>query len=149
MIQPVTFLVWTENSPTALLRLATIFTRRRVNIESLTVSQSETVGMSRFTIVARLSHVVAATVGRQIERLIEVRRVLVSTDVELVHREVALVRARISEEKERDLMSKLSEVKVLQRSSTGVLLEVSGTESHVSSVLQELRDTSLTEFVRL
>jgi acetolactate synthase-1/3 small subunit len=90
----------------------------------------------------------AATIGRQIERMIEVRRVFVFTDTELVHREVALFRAELSEHAEQDLLSRFSGAKVLQRETSCLLIEVAGTEAQVSSILDELRGKGLTEFVR-
>ena len=77
MKQPVTFLVWTDNSPGVLLRLTSLFTRRKINVESLTVSATEQEGISRFTVTISTDPIIAATVGRQIERMIEVRRVFV------------------------------------------------------------------------
>ena len=148
MIQPISFLVWTENSPGVLLRLTTLFTRRKVNIESLTVSETETAGVSRFTIVAKLNHVLAATMGRQIERMIEVRRVFVFTDAGVIHREVALFRAKLSEDQETALLAQFPEAKVVQRGNSGSLIEMSGTESQVSAMLAELSARGVSEFVR-
>jgi acetolactate synthase-1/3 small subunit len=148
MIQPISFLVWTENSPGVLLRLTTLFTRRKVNIESLTVSATEREGISRFTIVVQLDHVLAATVGRQIERMVDVTRVFVFADSELIHREVALFRAALSEEREREVLARYPDASVIQRGREGTLLQVSGTEALISSLLDELRNESVSEFVR-
>jgi acetolactate synthase-1/3 small subunit len=146
--QPVTFLVWTENSPGVLLRLTTLFTRRKLNVESLTVSATETAGISRFTVVIQTDPVKAATIGRQIERMIEVRRVFVFAEPDIIHREVALVRAKISDEREVTLHATFADIKTLQRSPNGTLLQCTGTESDISALLSFLAQDEVTEFVR-
>ena len=146
--QPVTFLVWTENSPGVLLRLTTLFTRRKINVESLTVSATETPGISRFTVVIETDPVKAATIGRQIERMIEVRRVFVFTEPDIIHREVALVRVKLSEERELAVAAAFQDAKVLQRSPNGALLQFTGTEAEISSLLAFVAHDEVTEFVR-
>jgi acetolactate synthase-1/3 small subunit len=148
MREPITFLVWTENSPGVLLRLASLFSRRKINIESLTVSETELQAISRFTIVIVIEPALAATIGRQIERMVEVRRVIVSTESWVVHREVALFRARISREDENSLRARFPRVSIIDRSDTGVLLECCGTTEEVAAISEELRGAGLSEFVR-
>ena len=148
MNQPITFLIWTENSPGVLLRLTGLFTRRKINVESLTVSTTEVSGISRFTVTVAVDPIVAATIGRQIERMIEVRRVFAFTESEIMHREVALVRAEISQEFEATLLAKFPCALVLHRGAKGALIQVTGTEEEISSLVTELEPYSVTEFVR-
>ena len=148
MQEPITFLVWTENSPGVLLRLASLFSRRKINIESLTVSETEAAGVSRFTIVIVIEPVLAATIGRQIERMIEVRQVIVSSDSWVVHREVTLMRALISLEDERQLQERYPRIQVVDRNDSGVLLEYCGTTDEIGAVSEDLRGRGLCEFVR-
>jgi acetolactate synthase-1/3 small subunit len=148
MKELITFLVWTENSPGVLLRLASLFSRRRINIDSLTVSETEESGISRFTIAITIEPVLAATIGRQIERLIEVRRVIVNSESCVVHREVALMRAMIPGEEESRILERYPKLRVIERSDRGVLLECCGTTSDITTIVQELRACGLLEFVR-
>lgn len=148
MIEPITFLVWTENSPGVLLRLTTLFTRRKTNVESLTVSATEQEGVSRFTIVVNLDPSVAATIGRQIERLVEVRRTVVFTDAEIVLREIALCRATLTQSEESALLAKFPEVSVVDRTTTSLLLQCAGDEGTISRLVADLKKTVLLEFVR-
>jgi acetolactate synthase-1/3 small subunit len=148
MAEQITFLVWTDNSPGVLLRLASLFSRRKINIESLTVSETEQSGVSRFTIAIVIEPVLAATIGRQIERLVEVRRVIVSTEPWVVHREVALMRAALSSEEEERLKSRYLNMRIIERSANGVLLEVCGTTPEIATIVEELRSSGLLEFVR-
>lgn len=148
MNQPVTFLVWTDNSPGVLLRLTTLFTRRKINVESLTVSATEEEGISRFTIVITTDPIIAATIGRQIERMIEVRRVFVFAEPDVVHREVALIRARVSADSEAMLIARHSECRIVERGERGVLMQFTGTEGEISALLSDLQPHGITEFVR-
>lgn len=148
MNQTVTFLVWTDNSPGVLLRLTTLFTRRKINVESLTVSVTEVEGVSRFTIALSTDPVIAATIGRQIERMIEVRRVFVFAEPDIVHREVALVRARLERDDEALLLQQYPDCKVVERGARGTLVQFTGTEGEISSLLARLEPHGVTEFVR-
>lgn len=148
MKEQITFLVWTENSPGVLLRLASLFSRRKINIDSLTVSDTEKSDISRFTIVICIEPVLAATIGRQIERFIEVRRVIVSSESWVLHREVALMRATLSPEAEVRIRERHPKLKVIERSDKSVLLECCGTTSEITEIVQELRECTLLEFVR-
>ena len=148
MNQPVTFLVWTDNSPGVLLRLTTLFTRRKINVESLTVSATELAGVSRFTVVISTDPIIAATIGRQIERMIEVRRVFVFSEPDIVHREVALVRARLEQDEELVLGQRFPDSKIIERGAQGILVQFTGTEGEISSLLSHLEPHGITEFVR-
>lgn len=145
----ITISVWTEDSPGVLLRLASLFSRRRINIDSLTVSATEEVGISRFTIVILIEPSLAATIGRQIERLVEVRRVIVSEESWVIHREVALIRT-ISEESEMSaLLQRYPYSRILDTSPQGVLLECSATTEEIHAVISYLQERGwLREIVR-
>jgi acetolactate synthase-1/3 small subunit len=148
MNQPVTFLVWTDNSPGVLLRLTTLFTRRKINVESLTVSATEEEGISRFTVVVTVDPIIAATIGRQIERMIEVRRVFVFTDPDVLHREVALIRAKLDLDSEREVLELFSTSSIVERGERGSLIQFTGTEGEISALLARLEPLGITEFVR-
>lgn len=148
MKQPITFLVWTENSPGVLLRLTTLFTRRTINVESLTASATESPGISRFTIVVDTDPGVAATIGRQIERMIEVRRVFVFTEDHIVHREIALVRTKVESSRAQEIVDRHAGVLIVESNASGVLFQVVGTECEITAVLNEFGVDQISEFVR-
>jgi acetolactate synthase-1/3 small subunit len=148
MKELVTFLVWTENSPGVLLRLTTLFTRRKINVESLTVSVTEVAGISRFTIAIESDRVIAATIGRQIERMIDVRRVFVLTEDDIVHREVVLLRATLDDVTVGELSAQFSELRCLDRTDEGVLLQFTGDEKEIGRFLGQVEPQRISEFVR-
>jgi acetolactate synthase-1/3 small subunit len=148
MKQPITFLVWTENTPGVLIRLASLFSRRKINIDSLTVSETEVYSISRFTLVITVEAGLAATIGRQIERMIEVRRVIVSTEPWVVHREIVMFRAKLSQDTETSLRKRYAALRVIEKNDAGYLIEFSGTTDQIDAISDELRENGLSEFVR-
>ena len=78
-----TISVFSENTPGVLNRITIIFTRRKVNIESLTVSETEKKGVSRFTIVVVCDEKMSQKLVRAINRTIEVVDVFASENREL------------------------------------------------------------------
>ena len=148
MKEQVTFLIWTQNRPGVLLRLTTLFTRRKINVESLTVSVTEVEGISRFTIAINSDPVTAATIGRQVERMVDVRRVFVFEERDVVHREVVLLRARISEEVQKAMQRSFPLLLEIERREDCALLQFTGPEDEVEKLLRYLEPYGLIEFVR-
>jgi acetolactate synthase-1/3 small subunit len=85
-----TISVYTENNPGLLNRIATIFLKRHINIESLNVSRSEIANVHRFTIVARMKELAVKKLVGQIEKQIEVIKAYYHTDDEIIFHETAL-----------------------------------------------------------
>ena len=67
--------IYSENTPGVLYRVANLFLRRKINIESLHVSEIKNEGRSRFTIVVKQDLAVVKKIAKQLERIIEVSQV--------------------------------------------------------------------------
>ena len=89
-IKKYTISVFTENHIGLLNRITIIFTRRRLNIESLNTSESEIEGVHRFTIVVSTTEEVLIKLVKQIEKQIEVIRAFYHLDDDTVFQEIAL-----------------------------------------------------------
>src|ERR1700733_4327073 len=87
-----TIIIFTENKPGVLYRIADLLLRRKINIESLTVSEIETKGLSRFTIVVKADAHIIEKVVKQLYRIIEVVEVFEKTDEELLFKEISLIK---------------------------------------------------------
>jgi len=85
-----TITVYTENQVGLLNRIAIIFSRRKINIESLNVSPSEAESIHRFTIVISETEEVVRKLCRQIERQVEVLKAYYNTNDEIIWQEMAL-----------------------------------------------------------
>jgi acetolactate synthase-1/3 small subunit len=65
-----------------------------------------------------------------------------------VHREVALVRVRLEQDEEPALRERFAECKIVERTARGTLVQFTGTEGEISSLLEHLEPNGITEFVR-
>lgn len=146
-----TFTIYTENSPGVLHRITTVFTRRKINVESLTVSDTEQHGISRFNIVVKTDEDSAVKVAKQIARVIEVKKSYVHTDSELIFKEIAFIKVAtesVSQRKEIEELAEKYEAEVIQVSSNSLLLEKSGSEDEINSLLCLVEPFGVKEFVR-
>src|SRR5215475_12115248 len=90
MKQEYTVTVYTENQIGLLNRIAIIFSRRKINIESLNTSPSEIDSVHRFTIVINETEEVVRKLCRQIEKQVEILKAYYNTDEEIIWQELAL-----------------------------------------------------------
>src|SRR5512136_647090 len=82
--------VFSENHIGLLSRITLIFTRRKINIESLTVSESAIQGIYKFTIVVVCTEETVRTIVSQIEKVIDVLKAFYLTNEEMIYQEIAL-----------------------------------------------------------
>lgn len=75
-IQKYTIIIESENKPGVLYRVAGIFVRRKINVESLTVFETKIKGLSKFTIIATMNPYNATRVIENIRKIIEVTKAL-------------------------------------------------------------------------
>ena len=85
-----TLSIFTENKIGLLHRMIVIFTRRHVNIDSMTASESEVKGVYRFTIVVHCSLELIKKIHSQLEKQIGVLKAFYFVEEEIVHQEIAL-----------------------------------------------------------
>src|SRR6202166_5243963 len=90
MKQEFTITVYTENQVGLLNRIAIIFSRRKINIESMNTSPSEIEGIHRFTIVINETEEVVRKLCRQLEKQVEVLKAYYNTNEEIIWQELAL-----------------------------------------------------------
>ncbi len=143
-----TFCVWVENTPGVLLRLATIFTRRKVNIESLTVSSTEREGVSRITIVVSSNAELAQKMAKQIHRGVDVREVFVSEDKDLIHKEIAFIRVGTDANGLLETVVNDHGARILFSKPGSYLVEKSGEVGEIDCLLEQLSPFQVLELTR-
>ena len=89
--------IFTENTIGMLNRITIIFTRRHLNIDSITASETEIKNVHRYTIVLQTTREQIEKVVGQIEKLIDVLKAFVHEDDEVVHQEIALYKIKTTE----------------------------------------------------
>jgi len=149
--QEYTITVYTENQIGLLNRIAIIFSRRKINIESLNTSPSEVDSVHRFTIVINETEEVVRKLCRQIEKQVEVLKAYYNTNEEIVWQELAMykVPTDIIAEKvkvERLLRQHGARAVVIRNDYT--VFETSGHREEIDGLIKALEPYGLIEFVR-
>ena len=88
MKQEFNITVFSENHIGLLTRITIVFTRRKVNIESLTVSESAIPGVFKFTIVIRATEELTQKIVSQVEKQIDVLKAFYHTNNEMIYQEI-------------------------------------------------------------
>ncbi len=149
--QEYTITVYTENQIGLLNRIAIIFSRRKINVESLNTSPSEVDSVHRFTIVINETEDVVRKLCRQIEKQVEVLKAYYNTNEEIVWQELALYKVPtdiIAEEVkvERLLREHGAKAVVIRKDYT--VFEVAGHREETDNLIKVLEPFGLIEFVR-
>ena len=151
MEQKYTISAFSQNSPGILHRITVIFTRRKLNIESLTVSETERKGVSRFTIVVKTSKEMLEKVAKQIRRIVEVTEVFFSANRQLIFKEVAFFRVKTDNGESRlkveDLASRY-DASVVHGGKSHLVIEKCGREDEIDALFLLLEPFGMEEFVR-
>lgn len=143
--------VYTENQIGILNRIAIIFTRRKINIDSLNTSPSEIESIHRFNIVVNETEDVVRKLARQIEKQVEVLKVYFNTNEDVIWQELALykVPTDIIAEKasvERLLRENGARAVVIRKDYT--VFETTGHREETDALIKILQPFGLIEFVR-
>jgi acetolactate synthase-1/3 small subunit len=151
MKQEFTVTVYTENQIGLLNRIAIIFSRRKINIDSLNTSPSEVEGIHRFTIVINETEDVVKKLARQIEKQVDVLRAFYNTDEEIVWQEMALYKVSTDEIAEKVKVERLlreygARAVVIRKDYT--VFETTGHREETEKLVEVLEPYGLIEFVR-
>ncbi len=146
-----TITVFTENQVGLLNQISIIFTRRCLNIESMTVSACSIHGVHKFTITCRSNRTMMEHVVKQIERRIDVLRAFLHTDDELVYQEVALYKVptnRLLQEGHLEGIIRRNGARVLEITDEYTIFEKTGHKSETERLFEELKEFGIRQFVR-
>ncbi|MGH2356315.1 MAG: acetolactate synthase small subunit [Chloroflexota bacterium] len=146
-----TLVALVENQPGVLQRVANLFSRRGFNIESLTVGHTDTDKLSRMTIVVDGANTQVEQVIKQLYKLIDVLRVSDVTEDRTVDRELALIKVHATNSATRGEIVQLADIfrgKIVDVTGDSLIVEVTGDEEKVDSLLQMLRPFGIKEMVR-
>ena len=140
-----------ENEAGALSRVSGLFSARAYNIESLSVAPTQDPTMSRMTVVTSGSPKVVEHIIKQLNKLVDVIKLIDLTEGGHIERELMLLKLRISEGTE---MADLEQIvtaygaNFLDHSDNGCTLEVTGTSQHLNELMEALGNTNIVEMAR-
>jgi acetolactate synthase-1/3 small subunit len=149
-ITPHTLVVLMQDHPGVLNRVSSLLRQRGFNIESLTVSHTDTPGISRMTLVVDGNTTNVEQVGKQLYKLIEVTKVTEVTHEPHITRELALVKVSTTGNKRSEVLQLFDvyEAKVVDIAVDSVTGEITGTRDKVDSLLSVMRPFGIKESVR-
>lgn len=143
--------VYTENQVGLLNRIAIIFSRRKLNLDSLNTSPSEVESIHRFNIVLTETEDVIRKVARQLEKQVEVLKVYFNSNEDIIWQELALYKvptAIIAEKVNVERLLRQYGARVVVIRTDYTVFETTGHREETDAVIEVLQQYGLIEFVR-
>src|SRR3989442_10574005 len=139
-----------ENEAGALSRIAGLFPARGYNIESLTVAPTEDASLSRMTIVTSGSDDVVEQITKQLNKLVEVVKVVDLSEAAHIERDLMLINVRATG-KEREEMKRMSDIfrgRIIDLTESTYTIELTGTGAKLDAFIQAIEPKAILETVR-
>ena len=139
-----------ENEAGALSRVAGLFSARGYNIESLTVAPTEDASLSRMTLVTRGTDEVIEQITKQLNKLIDVVKLMDMHEGPHIEREMMLIKVRAAGPA-RDEVKRLADIfrgSIIDVTDTIYTIEVTGTSDKLDAFVQAITQTDIIEVVR-
>ena len=147
-----TFVALAENKPGVLNRVASLFRRRNFNIESITAGRTESPHTSRITIVVDCPNgdIDAHRIEANLYKLVNVIDVQDVTHQPSVTRDLALIKVRVGPERRAEVngLAEIFRARIVDVASDSLIVEITGTEDKIESMIELLRPIGIVEVVR-
>jgi acetolactate synthase-1/3 small subunit len=145
-----TLSVLVENKPGVLVRIAGLFARRNFNIDSLAVGPTEHPDISRMTIVVNVEEIALEQVTKQLNKLIEVIKIVELDDREAIERELLLVKVKADVESRSQVLDvvQLFKARVVDVATDAITIEVTGNSDKLTDFLRVLEPFGIRELVQ-
>ena len=145
-----TLSVLVEDQPGVLARIAGLFSRRGFNIESLAVGPTEHPGVSRMTIMVNVADLPLEQVTKQLNKLVNVLKIVELEQGQSVQRELLLVKVRADPEARSQVLEtvQLFRAKVVDVSPDSVVIEATGNADKLEALLRVLEPFGIKELVQ-
>ncbi|UCD09620.1 MAG: acetolactate synthase small subunit [Dehalococcoidales bacterium] len=145
-----TLIALVEDKPGVLNRMASLFRRRSFNIESIAVGRSEVPNISRTTIVVDGTTTSVEQVRKQLDKVVDVVRVVELSEEDTISRELALVKVKSSSTTRSEIMQivDIFRANIVDVGSDSLTVEVTGDENKINSLLTLLQSFGIRELAR-
>ena len=146
-----TITAYTEHKTGLLTRVVSVFTRRHIYIESLTVSESSIIGIHRFIIVVNLEEERVRKLVGQLEKQIDVIKAFYYDNSEIIYQEVALYKIPTKAFSNGNRIEKIiraHNARILEIEDEYIVIEKTGHAAETEALLKELEQIGIYEFVR-
>jgi len=145
-----TISVLVENHPGVLARIAGLFSGRGFNIDSLSVGETEDPTVSRMTVVVNGDDFVVEQIGKQLNKLIDVIKVVDLTQEEHVERELVLIKVGADGTTRSEIMqiADIFRANIVDVGAKSLVIEATGTDDKIAALTDLLRRFGIKEIVR-
>lgn len=146
-----TLAILVNNKSGVLMRVVGLFSRRGYNIHSLSVGETERPEVSRITIVVSVDDErVISQIRRQVEKLVDVRRVYSLTSADSLQKELVLVKIRADEESRTHLveLAEIFKAKIIDVTKTTMTLQLTGDFDKLEAFMSLVEDYGIVELAR-
>jgi acetolactate synthase I/III small subunit len=145
-----TFVVYVENKPGVLTRVASLFRRRAFNIDSLTVGRTENPDVSRMTITVDADRDQARRIEASLYKLVNVLLVENVTNQPAIVRDLAMIKVAAPHEARSHVLELASvfRARVVDVAPESLTIEITGAEDKIDGLLEVLRPYGVLEMVR-
>ena len=145
-----TLAILVNNKSGVLMRVVSLFSRRGYNIDSLSVGETEDSQVSRITIVVSGDRAIVEQIIRQVEKLIDVRRVYEMTGSGSVQRELVLIKIKATNETRSDIvgLGDIFKAKIVDVTPTTVTFQLTGSLDKLESFMDLAASYGIVELVR-
>jgi acetolactate synthase-1/3 small subunit len=145
-----TLSVLVEDQPGVLARIASLFARRGFNIESLAVGPTEAAGVSRMTIVVNVAESPLEQVTKQLNKLINVLKIVELDNSAAVQRELLLVKVKADSNTRSSILETVAlfRAKVVDVATDAITIEATGNHDKIQALLKVLEEYGIKELVQ-
>lgn len=140
-----------ENEAGALSRVSGLFSARGYNIESLTVAPTEDPSLSRMTLVTSGPDTVIEQITKQLNKLVDVVRLIDLTEGQHIERELLLLKVKAATNTQREEIKRLTDIfggRILDVSDSNYVVELTGKGVKIDAYLKALEPSWIIEVVR-
>jgi len=151
MKQEYTISLFTEDHIGILSQITIILTRRQINIESMTASESAVKGVHLLIIVVKTTSDMVRKMARQLEKLVDVLKVFVHTSDEIIYQEIALYKVNTNGLMSGNLIDHVVReyhARILEVSPEFIVIEKTGHKSEITELLHQLEPCGILQFSR-
>jgi acetolactate synthase-1/3 small subunit len=151
MKQEFTISLFTEDHIGILNQITIILTRRQINIDSITASESAVKGVHLLTIVVRTTPELVRKVAKLFEKLVDVLKVFVHTSDEIVYQEIALYKVPTKALMSGNVIDNIvrsHNARFLEITTEYIVIEKTGHKQEILELLEKLQPYGILQFVR-
>lgn len=145
------FAIYSNHQAGILNRITAVFSRVNLNIEALSVCESEQPGVFRHSVQVCCDHATACRLAKQLERQIEVIKAVFQTEDDMIQQEVALYKIASKSMLEQTLTEQIihrHHARVLSMNSEYTVIEKTGNRQQSQALFEDLSAVGVLEFVR-